>query len=197
MEEREIKRCICSKCGTKGEVIIFHRFGVEERRMAETGALFQWKCSSCGALYRFIYPCLYINDKKKLAVRYRGEGKDFDFALDLTGYCKRDCNSMEEISEKIRILEAGLDDRVMELLKLLTFAKLHIDDDSMEKIYFYRKNEIGNIEFTIFRGKEPDGIEVPKNVYANIEELATQIPALPDEFVKIDLNWAGRQVTDY
>ena len=105
MEEREIKRCICSKCGTKGEVIIFHRFGVEERRMAETGALFQWKCSSCGALYRFIYPCLYINDKKKLAVRYRGEGKDFDFALDLTGYCKRDCNSMEEISEKIRILE--------------------------------------------------------------------------------------------
>lgn len=194
MEKREYKKCLCKKCGDEGEVTIYHL--LEDRERVKDGSVFQWKCPGCGYQYRFIYPCLYVSAEGKFSVRYKGGGDGFDFGIDLVGYEKRDCGSVEELSEKVRIMDAGLDDRVMELVKLLTFAKLHLEDDTLERIYFFQVNERDNLVFTIFNGEGPDGIEIPRQVYENITELAKVLPELSNDFHVIDLEWAGRQVVD-
>ena len=83
----------------------------------------------------------------------------------------------------------------MELLKLLVFAKIHVEDETLSEIYFYRKTRENNLEFTIFRGKEPDGIAVSIEMYQNVLELAQNVPMDEEGFQTIDLDWAGRVVT--
>lgn len=83
----------------------------------------------------------------------------------------------------------------MELLKLLIFAKIHVEDDSMEQIQFYRVDEQGDFEFTIWNKEGPDGIHVDGKMYENVKELAKELPDLEDKYYTIDLEWAGGQVT--
>lgn len=191
----EQKFCVCQKCGAKGEATIWHEISEKEKEACMDTSIFKWKCPSCGHIYKFIYPCIYKNESKKFVVRFQGTDKTFAADKDFTGYCKRDCNSEEELAEKVRILEAELDDRAMELLKLLIFAKIHVTDETMEQIQFYRVAEDGDFEFTIWTGEGPDGIHIDALMYENVKELAKDLPDLEDKYYTIDLEWAGSQVS--
>ena len=199
MLKNEHRVCICQKCGEKGSATIWHEIHEKEKTAAMDTSLFKWKCPSCGHIYKFIYPCLYMDTTKKIAVRFQGNDKEFatdkDLSEYLNGYCKRDCSSQEELAEKIRILDAGLDDRAMELLKLLIFAKIHVTDETMEQIQFYREAEDGDFEFTIWTGEGPDGIHIDRQMSENVQELAKELPELEDKYYMIDLDWAGSQVS--
>lgn len=195
MGNREERGCKCSKCGKEGMAYLYHRIEGKERKAAADGSLFRWECPECGAVYRFLYPCFFVDEKRKYVIRFQGGQEDIDFEKEFEGYIKRDCKTQEEFSEKIRMFQAGYDDRAMELLKLITFAKVHLEDSTLSSIYFYRRNQKGNLDFTIFRGEEPDGIEIRGAVYDNIRQIVEDMPTLPDKFICIDGEWAGKQIT--
>lgn len=194
--ENETRACQCQECNEKDQTVIWHSIGPFQKEAAMDTSLFKWTCKKCQKVYKFVYPCTYVDREKGFVVRYQGNDKEFDTHQDFSGLIKRDCNSQEELAEKIRILDAGLDDRAMELTKLLVFAQIHVQDETLERIQFYQEEEDGFMSFTIWNSEGPDGIQIDRETYERVVELANEIPELSDEFHCIDLNWAGAQVTD-
>lgn len=194
--KNEEKKCVCQKCGANGTVTIWHEIGDDKAQEVMDMSLFCWTCPACGHVYKFIYPSTYMNKDKAFVVRYQGNDKEFDQEICLEGYILRDCNSQEELAEKVRILEADLDDRAVELMKLLIFAKIHVEDETMEQIQFFQVAEDGDFEFTIWTGEGPDGIHISEQVYENVRELAGELPELEPGYHVIDLEWAGLQVSE-
>lgn len=204
METTRKINCICSKCGEKEEIELPQIITEENRRETEDLSLFKWKCPKCGHILKLLYPCMYVNEKKKILIWYINDLKDTEqlerelperFQQSTILFMKRFCHTLEEFGEKVRVLEGGLEDRTIELLKIMTFARMHISDETIEHIYFYRRNEMNNCEFTIFTREGPSGITLPFSMYEEINELVErEMPVLQDRFYCIDLDWAGEQI---
>lgn len=197
----------CKECGEEVTLVLQQIIGEEKVVEVENMSLFKWTCPSCKHVWKLLYPCIYVNEKKKILIWFINELRD-DIHLEeqleesfqgrTKGYKKRFCNTLEDFSEKVRVLESGIDDRTIELLKIMTFARLHISDPSLKTIYYYRINEIGNYEFTIFNDEGPSGIALPFTMYQEIENIVqNEIPQLKDQFYKIDLEWAGKQIVEF
>lgn len=204
METERRITCTCSKCGKKEEVVLPQIITEEDREQTEDLSLFKWKCPACGHVLKLLFPCMYVNREKKLLIWYLDNLADTkrleqelpqEFTQETSQYTKRFCHTLEEFGEKIRVLEQGLDDRTVELLKIMTFARLHVSDKTLEQIYFYRKSEIGNYEFTVFNEEGPKGITLSGSMYQEIDELVqNKMEMLKDQFYCIDLDWAGKQI---
>ena len=111
------------------------------------------------------------------------------------GYTMRLCKTADTFVEKVRVFEAKLNDRAIELLKLITFAKIHVGNDTIQDIYFYRISEHGSLEFTLMYKEDIDGIDIDQAMYQNVLNIVTdELPSLEDDVYCIDLNWAGAQV---
>jgi len=196
MIKQEEKQCECTKCGTKGHIRIYHLLQEPEKQGVENMSIFRWTCPKCGHVYKLIYPCVFYYPQGEFVIQCLGDEKSLDFSLDYTGCICRNVSSLEEMAEKVRVLSSGLDDRAMELLKLLIFAKVHVEDETMESIQFFQIGEDNSLEFTIFTGKGPDGIAVPMEMYHNVCKLANDLDYKEEGFLTIDLNWAGSQITN-
>ncbi|MDD2971423.1 MAG: CpXC domain-containing protein [Lachnospiraceae bacterium] len=205
--EREIT-CTCSKCGETEKIYLPQVITEQQRWETEDLSLFKWTCPKCGHVLKLLYPCMYLDKEKKILVWYVDEHKDKKIEIDVLqkelahefqeeakGYTKRFCCTLEEFGEKVRVLEQGLDDKVIELLKIMTFARLHISDKSIEHIYYYRRDAAGNYEFTIIGREGTRGITLNHSMYQDIEDLVQEkMEADQDRFYCIDPDWAGQQI---
>lgn len=203
--EREKKiTCSCSKCGRQESVFLPQIITEKHREKAEDLSLFKWTCPQCGHLLKLLYPCMYLNRSKRILIWYVDELQETqrleeeitpELKQETVWFTKRFCRTLEEFGEKIRVLEQGLDDRTLELLKITIFARLHVADKTLEHIYFYRKDEIGNLEFTLLYSEGPKGITVNGTMYQEIDTIVKEkIKAQADQFYCIDPDWAGQQI---
>ena len=65
----------------------------------------------------------------------------------LAGYTLRVTDSLNTFREKINILERGLDDRTIEIMKLLLFAQLNRDLDVVELLFHELDERTGDFRF--------------------------------------------------
>lgn len=122
----------CPKCGRtcRGSVpeSVNTRESPQERRRLLDGALFQIKCE-CGRTLAVDFPVLYHDPVGRVMIYYaRGEealqtermfaGLKRDPAFAAQGYVCRVTTDQEALREKAMIFDAGMDDRVMEIIKL-------------------------------------------------------------------------------
>lgn len=197
----------CRECGEEVTLVLPQIINEEKAAELEDMSLFKWTCTSCKHVWKLLYPCMYVNEKKRILIWFVNNLKETiqleahleeEFKMRTQGFTKRFCNTLEEFSEKVRVLESGLDDRTIELLKIMTFARLHISDPSLKSIYYYRRDELGNYEFTIFSESGPNGIALPFTMYQEIAQIIqNEIPELKDQFYRIDLEWAGKQIVEF
>lgn len=89
-----------------------------------TGHLFQCDCPSCGKHIVISYNCLYQDTEKKFAVSLLAANSQTPVAPLLTGYRMRLENTLPDFIERIRILDAGLDDMAFELFRTVLLTKL-------------------------------------------------------------------------
>lgn len=207
MEKEKIITYKCKECGQVATLRLPQIIQEDKRTEVEDMSFFKWTCTSCKHVWKLLYPSIYVNEKDKILVWFLNELQDInqleaeldmEFRKKTLGFTKRFCNTLEEFSEKVRVLENGLDDRTIELLKIMTFARLRISVPSLNSIYYYRKDGQGNLEFTTFSEEGPSGIALPYQMYQEIDEIVkNEISDLQDCFYKIDLEWAGRQIVDF
>ena len=96
-----------------------------------TGKLFEFACPSCGRTSRVVHPeLLYHDPEGGLLVQLDALGKfdasslrDFESSLPPVTRVVRDSNAL---LEKIHIFDAGLDDRVLEVLKIVVAVQKQI-----------------------------------------------------------------------
>ena len=137
-EKEEIQ---CPVCGTTGEFEMWKSVNTvlnpEKKEQLLSGSLFQYICPHCGKSYNIDYPMLYHQMEDQIMIYYVVQEEDIqmvekqfrgDFGSaeseitkvlkeDMDSYLYRIVGSQRELMEKIRIFDAGKDDRIVELVK--------------------------------------------------------------------------------
>jgi hypothetical protein len=181
---------------------------LREKILDET--LFDWECPKCGYKARFVYPCLYHDKDKKFMIYVVPNGNDsalqsvdiseaFPQFKELT---KRVVTTPTELKEKILILEAGLNDLAVELVKVALIdvaEKKH--GKSVSSGYFCDTDEqAGKIGFSFFLkgATEPVRQETRMDVYRKSLEISESVGFSDGgEFMAVDSRTARDVLRKY
>lgn len=152
---------------------------------------FRWRCPSCGKTSLVMDPCLYHDLAGQFMVwlcEDKPEAADFD---PLTGYVLRWTTDFNAFREKINILERGLDDRAIEIMKYLLLAQIGRDLDVVELLFHDLHERTAEFRFVAVLS---DGVEqyisMPGETYRMVsQDVAERLFTAARDFVKIDLAW--------
>ena len=209
------KKVTCPKCGEESEIKVYKTVNAATdpvyREQLLSGELLNFKCEHCGNVSQLRYPLLYNDMKNNFMVYYIPEidrEKLTDESLeqqfgDLEGITRRLASSYNELKEKIHIFEAGLDDKVIEVVKAA--LKDVVEKRTGETVTggYFSKYSVGEdrIGFTFFVGDE--GEQFVQTTRLEIYEKSAAVAAAgsvdPSDrsFMLIDRNWARNVLYKY
>lgn len=149
----------CPACGKSGEFVAWTSLNVtldphEKTRLLDR-SLTQFTCAACGHTAQLIYPLLYhdMDNAYMIWLLPPGTGGETEpeaLSPDVAArlgekYRYRSVGNLNQLIEKILIFDAGLDDRVVELAKLVAAGKLPPDKMGGE-VYFSSMSAAGEGE---------------------------------------------------
>ena len=142
MSRHHIEKVTCPSCHHEGDFELWDSINTaldpEMKEKVLNKSIFLYTCPSCGETFRLNYPTLYHqmedlimiylvseSEVEKTYEMFYGENALFDFRTEK--YLSRIVTSPNQLVEKIQIFDAGKDDRIMELVKLLaTMARAQL-----------------------------------------------------------------------
>lgn len=122
----------CPYCGREFEIEVYDYVHAQEepelRERAISGDLFQHTCPHCHTSFLIQSPLIYVDRGHRFLLWLNNADagmdlKKFTEPLNKAGYTLRRCTTVAEFSEKIQILEDGVDDRMVELCKYDCFIE--------------------------------------------------------------------------
>ena len=146
------------------------------------GQLFEWTCPSCGYKATVDYRILY-HEMEKQAMIFFVPGDPQDAIMELEevfhniekdfsvgqNYRIRVVSSINQLREKAMILEASLDDRLIEIMKAFMIA--HMKDNRMSELLF-EMTQKGEKRFAARNNKDKWGIiEFQQSLYDKTSEV--------------------------
>ena len=175
----------CPACGRA------HKFGAwkslnvtlkpQEKPRLLDGSLTRFTCEGCGHNADVVYPLLYHDMEKQLMLWLLPEGGGEEQANqsdpdDLppamrkslgAGYTYRRVGSHNELREKIYVFDSGLDDRVIEVVKLILWEQMPDDQKPADAQLLFggtvREDDGERLAFTILTPTGGTGLTVPRD----------------------------------
>lgn len=189
----------CSRCGRKGDYILWDSVNTERNReladKVKDESLFAWTCPHCGHKETVWYPCLYHDMNRRFMVYYCDDPK-IDVPRDLKGqgYLLRLTRTPEEFIEKILILEHGVDDRAIAMMKPFIVGDLVCKGEPEDTRLYFRVVDRGRFLFERFSGGKC-GDYITYDLRGAYNRFVTDFLDRPvcDVFKVID-NWAEKQL---
>lgn len=199
----------CPKCGKSAPIPIFDSMDLSEssestRKMALTGKLFVFQCPSCGKKEPLSYPmsCIDENtqsmitvlDKKDKKEDYKRIYKVYKSMEPEDGDKFRVVDTCQELSEKLRMFEDGLDDRVVEVLKLFICEDIAGSTEELQKVRcIYKSIKNAQLIFSASYANDKYDIELPATSYFTVEETLSGLSgdSLMEAYM-INQQWADR-----
>ncbi|MEE0266032.1 MAG: CpXC domain-containing protein [Acutalibacteraceae bacterium] len=212
MSRKTTVKATCPGCKEEFEITMWDSVNVdinpEEKARILDGSFFDQKCEHCGKVTKMFYPILYHDMSNKLMMWFMGKDSSTDEIYQTIEFAENQLDNFEEggkyayrmvsvpseLVEKALIFDKGLDDRVIEVVKLIVTVMTadNYPDENIEKIYFaVDKNngeymlvlyaESGNI---IATNLEMTFYEAIANEYADAIERASEKKYI------IDQRWA-------
>lgn len=152
MSKPHITSFTCPNCGQTFEFEQWNVINAVENPEASEkllhGALFHQTCPHCGKQLHIVYTCLYTNHDKKFVISLQPQ-RDQPAATPLMPhYTMRLEHTLADFVERARILDAGLDDMALEMLRMVLLAQiqkkfpdrnitsLRFDNVQNDEIYF-------------------------------------------------------------
>lgn len=197
----------CPKCGQAQDYIIWHTLNgdmnpVEKQQLLD-GTLFRFECKNCGHKSNVNYGILYHDMTHRAMVYYVDESSvehtketmldaERMSGFDMPGYRKRIVTDQNALREKAIIFEHGLDDRVVEIIKLVYYANAseRFPDANIRAVYFLVVDEKYCLEFI---GDQPLSAEIPAGVYDDIKkDYADRFNGEGDAECIVDMQWASK-----
>ncbi len=201
MERKET--ITCPACGNAQDFIVWHSLNgdlnPEAKQQLMDGTLFRFKCSKCGYKSIVNYNTLYHDMTHQAMVYYVGSVKqaleaiadaEKMMSIAMHGYRKRIVTNQNSLREKAIIFEHGLDDRVIEIIKLTYLANISMQfpDAKIKEVYFVVTDGKYILEFI---GDSPMSAEIPANMYDRIKnEFADRLEASENEEFVVNTEWA-------
>ena len=176
----------CPTCLEEKTAEIKNVFDRNDKELVLGRDMFRFKCAKCGNIIKMLYDCEYIDEEKKFAIVYFSRyslNKNLEkiksiFDKISNGYIKRAVFSANELKEKIKIFDAGLDDRAIEICKIIYKNRL----SETEKTHVIR-----NVYFGVNDGEFQIIIQFDDNRLKVIKlsrELYSQVLKMVDENLK-------------
>lgn len=143
----------CPHCHMETEHKVIDHINIDRnpelRAKVQDLSVFRVKCPNCGETVLAVHPCLYHDMANQFMVwLWTEDGQVPKAEFDpLAGYTLRVTDSLNTFREKINILERGLDDRTIEIMKLLLFAQLNRDLDVVELLFHELDERTGDFRF--------------------------------------------------
>ena len=186
MSQSAMQEITCPKCGKKHAFTVWDSINTMEnpemKEKVRNDEAFRYRCRDCGATSLLNYNFLYHQQEDKILIFVDADGsspKEMESILSRRGnafdsYLKRIVLSYNEFKEKLLILDAGLDDRIVEIIKSSIWDNVDekYKDKHIDEIYF-ATNEDGEHGF-LFRkeGKMIASMEFDMSLYNTIKEAA-------------------------
>lgn len=126
--------------------------------------------------------------EKTLATMNEAEKK---IGLEIPGYRKRIVTDQNALREKAIIFDQKLDDRVIEIIKLIYYfnASKQVPDANISAVYFLVAGGKYILEFI---GDKTLSAEVPVEMYEEIKrDFAERLEAVGDKDALVDVRWAS------
>lgn len=123
-------------------------------------SIFKFSCPLCGEEILVSYDCTYTDSENKYIIALVSEANETNTSiLSVEGFALRIVHSINEFVEKIALLEDGIDDKVIELYKIMLEDQFE-DERPGSKIlgiyYSGRDFEANNLSFFIITENSPN-----------------------------------------
>lgn len=194
----------CSECGAKAMVEVWQSLNIDtDPQMKESfrnKKMFTYDCPKCGKRTILNYPMLYHDMKNKAVVQYipeegmidtAVEGFEQIFADGADGEKLRIVLTQNALIEKSIIFEAGLDDRLIELMKVVYVS--NCDDELLNEVrdVIFEKDDDGSMVFVFVTDTDAFVAEFDMDMYKYLESSFTEMFGCePDDSYLIDRQWA-------
>ena len=129
MSQSAMQEITCPKCGKKHSFQVWDSINTlefpEMKEKVRNDEAFRYRCPDCGATALLNYNFLYHQQEDKILIFVDADGSSYgDMEKILKkrgnafdGYRKRIVLSYNDFKEKLLIFDAGLDDRIVEIIK--------------------------------------------------------------------------------
>lgn len=163
----------CPYCKETGEAPkIFSMDAGEHPQLREailSNKIFGWQCPSCGRKIDYIYNSWYFDPEYKLNVVVLSMNEQPALAdrnallagCAMPGYLHRIVDTAYGMAELLRIAQAGLDDRIVNLIKPLVIGALQSQGKLVWNGFFAGIAEDNGEESQIFHSSHPEGEDFP------------------------------------
>ncbi len=209
MSQSSMSEITCPACGSKHEFKVWDSINTKQdlelKEAVRTGDAFRYTCPDCGATALLNYNFLYhqMEDKYMVFVSVEGDAWNQMMSIlsarqkDLPDYTMRIVRSYNDFREKLMILDAGLDDRVVEIIKSSVWHNVEetYADKGIDEILF-AMNDDGEHGF-LFRSKDKmiASMEFDMDLYKVVKNAAeSRLDFYSRGIFGIDRAWADRVV---
>ena len=175
----------------KSHTLVMPDFETTLRERILKHEMFSYTCPRCGKQILFLHPFLYQDKQHQFLLFMSSEKKDLQELQErFPTYTVRLLHSAEALAERIRILEDGLDDRIVMIVKVLLKQKY----PRCEQISYHdydRDSASIWLEFEKAEERNIKGIEYL--IYEQYKQAYEPIFAQQQGFV-IDEEWAQKMI---
>ena len=155
------------------------------------GSLFIWQCPECGAKNLASYPTLYHDPQKKLMIVLASDTEDpriealGDDLSQKQGYVFRKVKSTGALVETVNIIEAGLDDAVVRMMKFVCAKENGITGNALLRFSGIVQGGTSGesaILFSYPRDGEMASVRVSAKTYRDCEDILSRNPDMRNYF---------------
>lgn len=133
---------ICPHCGHKQNMVVWAVTNGDTNTVTKNkiinGTFFNQTCKECGESFTVLYPTLYEDDTSHSMIYYAHTQMQESVAIQTVlqrrelvneenDYAIRVTNTPDKFREKVNIANCGLDDRLIEIMKIALLEKLNND----------------------------------------------------------------------
>lgn len=207
MSRSEMVKITCPQCQKESDFRIWSSINTqldpELKSTVRDQSVFLFECPECGKKNSINYGFLYHQMEDNIIIHYANTEENVQECLELctnednemmkemldSGYLIRIVRSREALLEKLAIFDAGLDDRIIEIIKLLYLVQLE-EIDNVDGVYFVNVGNEKIIEF-ISEGRVLAHAKLDEKIYSDIEkDYIDKIPPINKGDIIIDFSWA-------
>lgn len=201
----------CPRCNTTLDVTVWD--SVNTDLMSElpqkiiSGEFFDHVCPKCGFVCHIEYPTLYHDMKHGAMIwivhkdeNYDGHVQEIRNSILIPGDLTRIVHTVGELREKVSLLEAGYDDRIIEIHKYLQIAHYNQVNPELDvsAAFFTYENERPKVIFECAGGRQL----APPFLFSNYENLSQILSPILSSltlspYAIIDQSWAEFVFTTY
>lgn len=201
----------CPACGQAQDFIVWHSLNgdlnPEAKQRLLNGTLFHFECSNCGHRSNVNYGMLYHDMTNQVMVYFVDKDSveetlatmndaEKKIGIPMPEYRKRVVTDQNALREKAIIFDQKLDDRVIEIIKLIYYsnASRQVPDTNINAVYFLVADGKYILQFI---GDKPLSAEVPAEMYEKIKrKFAERLETVGDNEALVDLHWASEFLKD-